>query len=515
MESMATYHEPRGATRLAVAAACAAATFACGQSSTPSSAAPIFDGGASMDGTAVGDAGTADATTPTDGATDAASTGCPAPAASVEPAEQLFIAPSGVDTAAGTEAAPLASLHEAAIRFPAGGTVVVAAGTYGAQTLAATGTVGHPLLIRAAEGAMPIFDGSSVTSNYGAVIHLTTARHVAFEGLEIRNGTGPNVTGIGADGAVSDLTIRNCSIHDMNGTMSRFAGDTIVIEQNELYNGALVNLNHPSQFQNGGWPTCMGTEPDTANPSSPWPTNVVIRANHIHDCWGEGIGIWYGAGVIVEDNVVERAFNVGIYMDNASNVQVARNFVEMATGMAGDGGVGTGILMGVEPYTSLGLAYVPDHDITIIDNVVVARGIGWWTSSNTSPSNSYANVTISENTIVSATGAGVGFAAVASGATPPTGCTVVDNVVSEADKTYVGDTAAFMFGGNAWLDETKPSVAGTTDVSETVSVPTIAAATDAEALAAEVGTGIASGVPTDFVCAARSAAAPTRGAFEH
>jgi len=433
-----------------------------------------------------------------------------------EPTEQIFVSPTGSDTAAGTAAAPLASLGEAAKRFTTGGTVVVAGGTYGAQKLAATGTAGHPLVIRPAEGRSPVFDGTAVTTNYGAVIELTPATHVVLKGLEVRNGTGPNVTGIGADAAVTDLSILGCSIHDMNGTLARFAGDTIHIEGNELYNGALVNEGNPAQFHNGGWPTCMGTAPDTSKPASPWPTHVVIRGNHVHDCWGEGIGIWFGSGVVVEDNVVERAFNVGIYLDNASSVQIARNFVQMVPGMAGGGGVGSGILMGVEPYTSLGLSYVPDSDITITDNVVDARGIGWWTSSNTSASNTFANVSILQNTIVSTTGAGINVAAVAAGATPPTGCSVINNVISESSGSYVGNKPAFTFAGNAWLNESKPGVAGATDVTETISVPaTVSSATDLEPLATLVGQGGTSGVATDFLCAPRSATSPTRGAFEH
>ena len=49
---------------------------------------------------------------------------------------------------------------------------------------------------------------------------------------------------------------------------------------------------------------------------------MVIRGNHIHDCWGEGIGVWFAAHVEISDNIVERAFNVGIYMDDASSVTI-------------------------------------------------------------------------------------------------------------------------------------------------------------------------------------------------
>jgi hypothetical protein len=400
------------------------------------------------------------------------------------------------------------SLGAAAKKLPTGGTIVVAAGTYGAQTLAATGTASNPLVIQAAQGASPVFDGSSVTTN-SAVIQLTSASHVAFVGLEVRNG----YQAIGADGVVSDLTIQSCSLHDTNQAIVRFAGDTIRIEGNTTYNGVLANQGAPPGVIAA---SCLATMPDLSNPSSPWTTNVTVRRNTVHDCWGEGINAWYGSGVVIEDNVVERAFNVGIYNDNSHNVVIERNFVTMKAGMAAGGGsrTGAGILLGVEPYTFWGLAYVPDHDISIFNNVVVASGIGWWTSSNTSPNNSYANVSVRHNTVVSP-GAAIGFAAVSATAVVSTGCSIIDNVLSEAPGwSGLQNPGAFTLGGNAWLNEPVPSFGGATDVSLNVTVPTLTKGTDAEPLASVVGKGIASGVTEDFSCATRSATTPTRGAFE-
>jgi hypothetical protein len=422
----------------------------------------------------------------------------------------LYISPTGSDSAAGTAAAPMLSLGAAANKLPTGGTIVVTAGTYGVQTLAATGTASNPLVIQADKGTTPVFDGSSVATN-GPVIQLTSASHVAFVGLEVRNG----YTTIGAYGVVSDVTIQSCSLHDTNQPIVQFAGDTIRIEGNTMYNGVLANVNADSC---GGTScsSCLATAPNFSNPSSPWTTNVTIRKNTVHDCWGEGINAFYGSGVVIADNIVERAFNVGIYNDNSHNVVIERNFVTMKAGMlyGGGSGTGTGILLGVEPYTQWGLANVPDHDISIVNNVVVASGIGWWTSSNTSPNNSYANVSVRHNTVVSP-GAAIGFSAVAATAVVPTGCSIIDNVLSEAPFwSGLENPAAFTLGGNAWLNEPVPSFGGATDVSETVTVPTLTQATDAEPLASVVGRGIASGVTQDFSCTARSATTPTRGAFE-
>jgi hypothetical protein len=79
---------------------------------------------------------------------------------------------------------------------------------------------------------------------------------------------------------------------------------------------------------------------------------------------------------------------------------------------------------------------------------------------------------------------------------------------------WIETPSAFTLGGNAWLNEPVPSVGGSTDVSETVTVPTLTQGGDAKLLASLVGEGIASGVMDDFSCGARSTTTPTRGAFE-
>src|SRR6185312_13212699 len=109
----------------------------------------------------------------------------------------------------------------------------------------------------------------------------------------------------------------------------------------------------------------------------------------------------------------------------------------MPKGMAANGGTGRGVLLGVEPYTSFNPTVQSDHDITIQNNVIVANGIGWWTSSSTSSNNTFTNVKILHNTIVDGAGGGLGFSAVSAGATLPSGCVVTDNVVSESGGSYL------------------------------------------------------------------------------
>jgi hypothetical protein len=82
-------------------------------------------------------------------------------------------------------------------------------------------------------------------SQGGTVIRLTSGSHAVFEGLEIRNGMTASVSGLAADGPVSDVIVRGCSLHDMSGPLTNLAGDPIRIEGNEMYRGAMVNVNNP------------------------------------------------------------------------------------------------------------------------------------------------------------------------------------------------------------------------------------------------------------------------------
>ena len=452
-----------------------------------------------------------DGSVPGDGDGGAAE-GCPGLSPLSEPPEQLYVAADGSDDDAGTEAAPLASLAEAADRFPDGGTVIVRGGVYGPQRLDARGTTSHPLVIRAAAGEVPIFDGETITNSWSGVIYLWSAEHVVLQGLEIRNCRADHCAGI-ASSPVLDLSVRECHIHHVDGPAARFAGKTLRFEGNHFHDVALTNEDNTA-YPEGGWPTCMGTTPDRDQPDAPLTDDVVIRNNRIEDCWGEGIGIWFASHVLVEGNVVDNAFSVGIYMDNSFDVVVSRNFVRVVRGR--NGSHGSGILMGTEGYAAWGLQPSSSHAIAISNNVVVAgRGIGWWRSPEGTDANRYEGIDVLHNTVVATARSALGFAEVGGGPPPPSNCRAVNNVLAEVEDGDLGDPAAWSLAGNAWLDETTPPIAGPTDVAIDAAVGTVASAEDVAHLAEVVGSGEpGTGIDGDYRCRSRDATAPTRGAFE-
>lgn len=430
----------------------------------------------------------------------------------VEPTEQLYVAPGGSDSASGAMGAPLATLAEAAKRFPSGGTVIVRGGTYGPQRLSAVGRPDHPLVIRAADGEVPVFDGASVQAAWSGVIALTRAEEVVLRGLEIKGCAADSCAGVTSP-PVAGLWLRQCHIHHVDGPAARFAGKRIRIEGNHFHDVALTNENNV-KYPDGGWPTCTGTTPDRGAPSSPQADDVIIRGNRIENCWGEGIGVWFAKNAVIEGNIVDNPFNVGIYMDNSAAITIARNFVRVSRGM--HGGTGSGVTMGTEPYASWGLAPSPSRDITVTNNVIVAGGgVGWWSSSDTSQANTYDRVRVLHNTVIATSRGALGFSAVGGGRPAPTACAARNNVFAQAGGSGLGGASAWTLASNAWLNGAKPPVTAPSDVTIAAALGTVGAAADVAALAASVGAGEAgTGVTLDFACKARSPGAPTRGAFE-
>lgn len=453
----------------------------------------------------------ADATGPSSEAGDAGAppASCEALAPWTEPPEQVYVAPGGSDGAAGTQAAPLASLGAAAKRLPQGGTIVVRGGTYGPQTVSATGTAGRPLVIRAEAGETPVFDGRTVKEKLSSVIDLKVANHVVIRGLEVAHCSAPSCEGIGAADAVNDLTVRECHLHDLRGGALNYRGKKIRLLGNHVHEAVLENTD--IAMPRGGWASCLGTAPDRDQPRDPFADDVVIRDNLVEDCWGEGIDAFFASNVTIEGNRVLNAFNVGIYMDNAFRVSVARNFVQISRGLGGS--KGAAVLMATEPYPSWGLTPSSSHDVTIVNNVLVGgTGVGWWRSGDTSSANTYANVSVLHNTVIASAGA-LSFGTPAGPA--PTGCVAKNNLLDASSAGELGSPGAWTFSGNGWLNGRKPTFAGASDVELAAAVGAIGSAAAAEPLAKIAGAGDGSvKVTGDFGCHARAGGAPVRGAWE-
>lgn len=443
---------------------------------------------------------------------------CPSLPPIINPKNQLYVAPDGDDRAAGTFEKPLATLSEAARRFSKGGLIIVRGGVYPSQPMfKATGLRENPLYIRAADGEKPVFDGSDIRmqDEFSGVINMLSATHVVIEGLEVRHCYASQCQGILSDGPVFDLTIRRNHIHHMDGAAARFSGREIRIEDNHFHDVALANI-YNIHYPAGGWPSCTGTMPNHLNLTNPWTDDVVIRANRIYNCWGEGINVWYATNVIVEDNSIENVWNAGIYADNAYNIRIARNYIRTFESTHGD--VGKGILMGMEDYSAWGLPKMHIHEVLIENNVVLAGiGISWWAA--TTLNSTYESLHIRHNSIAGIRGGAIGFSKISPGAAKPYGNTIQNNVFYSVIESKLGGADAFKIVGNTWLNSPLPAIAGvgdkTVNIEFTNELMQQAQVNEAQPLVPYVGYGdVDTGLDEDFLCRKRDAFAPTRGAFE-
>jgi len=79
----------------------------------------------------------------------------------------------------------------------------------------------------------------------------------------------------------------------------------------------------------GGWPGIIQTTSNYVDDN--FSTNTFIRNNIIHNSWGEGII----AGRLnlgeVSGNTLYDIYSVGIYLDNARNINVYRNYIYSTT----------------------------------------------------------------------------------------------------------------------------------------------------------------------------------------
>ncbi|KAB8261587.1 luciferase-like domain-containing protein [Aspergillus pseudonomiae] len=117
-------------------------------------------------------------------------------------AADIYVSPSGSDTAAGTIEAPLLSIQSAVDKATAGSTIYLREGTYSPTTniqITKSGTASAPYVLRAYEGEKVTIDGEelpgtpaeldgSLANEDRGVLHIQDAEYWEFYDLELING---------------------------------------------------------------------------------------------------------------------------------------------------------------------------------------------------------------------------------------------------------------------------------------------------------------------------------------
>lgn len=306
----------------------------------------------------------------------------------------LWVAPTGSDTAAGTEAAPFRTVAKALSLLQPGEAVFLKSGTYTERLKldARDGSSTRYLTVMAAPGAKPVFQGGTGSTTPLLDVHRAYWR---IEGLTFDVAGDRAFAAFWRGAGAHDGILRGCTLK--NGTegagvyVAEQAHD-VLIEGNAIFNfqrtgkdshGVVVETNSRNvivrsndiHHNSGDGVQCLGPEGGATDPGTPFDnllvedndlhenhengadiktcTNVTLRGNRI---WGhrrtstsagEGVVVHMSArGVTLERNVV-RDNGLGIVIGGVrtgappTNIVLLRNLV--LNGYNADGSQGSGI----------------------------------------------------------------------------------------------------------------------------------------------------------------------------
>ncbi len=206
----------------------------------------------------------------------------------------------------------------------------------GQLRITASGTAGHPIVFKpAGPGPRPRIDGGG---EFQDAVLLSNVQHVAVSGFEITNlGTDTErsnrplrravqILGDNA-GTLTNITVSNLFIHDVNGTQrSKDNGGIIFTTRGQRiptrFNGLRIERNIVWHVDRSG----IVAQSYHARRTHWFPSlNVVIRDNWVGDIGGDGITPWATDGCLVEHNIVEGAneragtYNAGIWPWSTDN----------------------------------------------------------------------------------------------------------------------------------------------------------------------------------------------------
>lgn len=347
-----------------------------------------------------------------------------------------WVSTTGSDVAAGTEAAPFATLQKGIDVAVSGDTVVLMSGLYivSAATVIdeRTNTDEAPLTIVGQPKAILQTSGAGIpTSPYGllavtnssfVVIRNITVEQSAFSGIEVSDST--------------DVVVEYCtSIVSLGPGIDVNRSERVYILYNDVSYFCNQNFDGPS----GGWGCQEGISLNTV-------TDFIVRGNLVHDApqqpdvtggGGEGLDIKNGSGNgVVVGNYIWNLVQIGLYVDGG------------ASGVADVSVVGNWVWNCYHGITVASEGGGTVSDVDIHDNVIYNVGYHGVYVSGFVSNGLRENLRIYNNTIVnsgvkeqkppwvvSPTDAGIGINITT---TNVTGLVIANNIVQGA-KTYAMD----------------------------------------------------------------------------
>ncbi len=315
-----------------------------------------------------------------------------------------YVAPpasGGNNANSGTLSSPFATITKGVSMLSAPGDILyVRAGTYNEYVTIwdKTGTESDPIRVMPYNDENVIIDvaGVSYTGDPKAVVAIGDSAYVRFDDFEVKNGPEAGIR-------VYDANNIQVRWNRVNGNQkfgivatsasasTRGTTHDIRIEGNTVKNNVLSNVSRNSS---SGWTQGVGTYRVD---------DVQIVDNYVYENYGEGIDCVLTDGCTMTGNTTWDNFGTNIYLDNATNALVDRNFC-MAGRAAVPGnytrnGYGaSGIAMANENYVVNGVhEQNPLNNITITNNITVNGKFGF-TYGNYEDGGGLHNTLIANNT---------------------------------------------------------------------------------------------------------------------
>lgn len=446
-----------------------------------------------------------------------------------------YVATTGNDANAGTEAAPFRTIAKGYSLLNGGDTCYVRGGTYNVKlSMNRSGSSGNPITLAAYPGELPIIDGSGgvIGANFSETLVDMGGSYNVLDGFEVRNCT-PVVQPTSArnlyliEAFQSNYnTIRNCNIHTGWGCGVHLHGNGHVIEDCEVWDAVTYSLAYPN---NGDWPAgiTIGTYgADTYGFAS----NCTVRRCKSYSNGGEGIMPWNSHYTTVEDCEIYDNRAVQLHLTDSDNCTIQRNKIYCTqAGIDKFGGIGRGICLSNETNkNTAGSTYNK-----VINNIVYACGEAFscWRYGSPQAIQTCNNNLVAYNAFVDTRLTGVrGSGAYMInfwGSGTVTANTFQNNVIDSTIAGVVsfnGSPTGWTFTNNIWrLSPTGITLDGASTVANPYLTRTgsVAAGTfDHEffrplidSWCYEHGTPV-SGITSDYLSMARDATTPTVGALE-
>jgi parallel beta-helix repeat protein len=232
-------------------------------------------------------------------------------------ATTFYVSPSGNNSNSGSYENPFRTISYGISRLKAGDIMYVRDGTYNERIyeMGASGTAANPILIKAFPGESPVIDGKGLSIGSGSALIMFNHSYYEFDGFEVKNSP---QSGIVFKASSVGCVVRNCVVHDMQQHAVLLLGDQGTAEYITAYNLCLDNENGKSGLE-GGWGSGIS--------ACRSPKDCIIRHCIVHDCWGEGISTYEATFTRIEDNTVYNTYSAGIYVSDATDCLVQRNFI--------------------------------------------------------------------------------------------------------------------------------------------------------------------------------------------